>query len=116
MKPALEAETPIRAMGLSDDEARALRGFTFLSQKPILHCLNLAEKEHRARRDVVDELRARRGRGAPAARALGWVSAVIEAEVAQLDGPEQAAFLADLGPDRAGHPARARRTATPCSG
>jgi ribosome-binding ATPase YchF (GTP1/OBG family) len=32
----------------------------------------------------------------PASR-LGWVSAVIEAEVAQLEGPEQAAFLADLG-------------------
>ena len=32
----------------------------------------------------------------PATR-LGWVSAVIEAEVAQLAGPEQAAFLADLG-------------------
>ena len=32
-------------MALTDDEARSLRGFTFLSQKPILHCLNLAEKE-----------------------------------------------------------------------
>src|SRR5437773_959051 len=28
---------------------------------------------------------------------IGWVSAVIEAEVAQLAGDEQAAFLADLG-------------------
>ena len=28
---------------------------------------------------------------------LGWVSALIEAEVAQLAGEEQAAFLADLG-------------------
>src|SRR5262245_58453665 len=44
VKPSLEAETPIRAMDLPGDEARALRGFTFLSQKPILHCLNLAEK------------------------------------------------------------------------
>src|SRR5215510_248304 len=45
LKPALESETPIRAAGLSDDDARAIRGFTFLSQKPILHCLNLSEKE-----------------------------------------------------------------------
>src|SRR5213593_3934923 len=37
IKPALEAETPIRAIPLSDDDARAIRGFTFLSQKPILH-------------------------------------------------------------------------------
>jgi hypothetical protein len=28
---------------------------------------------------------------------VGWVSAVIEAEIAQLSGEEQAAFLADLG-------------------
>ena len=28
---------------------------------------------------------------------MGWTSAVIEAEVAQLTGDEQAAFLADLG-------------------
>ena len=41
LKPALESETPIRAADLSDDDARAIRGFTFLSQKPILHCLNL---------------------------------------------------------------------------
>ncbi len=45
IKPALEAETPIRALPLPDDDARAIRGFTFLSQKPILHCLNLSEKE-----------------------------------------------------------------------
>src|SRR6266542_4069300 len=79
VKPGLEGETPIRALDLREDEARALRGFTFLSQKPILHCLNLAEEASRA------------------GTRIGWVSAVIEAEVAQLAGDEQAAFLADLG-------------------
>src|SRR5262249_6876175 len=42
VKPGLESETPLRALGLGDDEGRPLRGFTFLSQKPILHYLNLA--------------------------------------------------------------------------
>jgi GTP-binding protein YchF len=96
VKPALEAERPIRAMDLSEEEARAIRGFTFLSQKPILHCLNLAEKDIPRGSALVESY----GLGAiaqrPASR-LGWVSAVIEAEVAQLEGPEQAAFLADLG-------------------
>jgi GTP-binding protein YchF len=96
VKPALEAERPIRAMGLGEDEARAIRGFTFLSQKPILHCLNLSEKDIPRGNTLVESY----GLGAvaqrPASR-LGWVSAVIEAEVAQLEGPEQAAFLADLG-------------------
>ena len=96
IKPALESGHPIRAMGLSPEETRAIRGFTFLSQKPILHCLNLAEKELGRGANLAEgfglEAVARR----PATR-LGWVSAVIEAEVAQLEGPEQAAFLADLG-------------------
>ncbi len=96
VKPGLEGETPIRALDLREDEARALRGFTFLSQKPILHCLNLAEKEIDRARTLIESF----GLAEAAKRArtrIGWVSAVIEAEVAQLAGDEQAAFLADLG-------------------
>jgi ribosome-binding ATPase YchF (GTP1/OBG family) len=96
VKPLLESERPIRAMGLGDDEARALRGFTFLSQKPILHCLNLSEKEIARGTTLVESFGLSAVAQRPATR-LGWVSAVIEAEVAQLAGPEQAAFLADLG-------------------
>ena len=44
LKKELEGETPLRAVVLTPDEAGAIRGFTFLSQKPILHCLNLDEK------------------------------------------------------------------------
>ena len=96
VKPGLEAEVPIRAQELSAEDARALRGFTFLSQKPILECLNLDEKEMDRARTLVESfgLEAIAGR---AGTSIGWVSAVIEAEVAQLAGPEQAAFLADLG-------------------
>jgi GTP-binding protein YchF len=96
LKPLLEGEAPLRAIPLTGDEARAIRGFTFLSQKPILHCLNLAEKEIDRARTLVEAFHL----GAVAARPgtrVGWVSAVIEAEVAQLAGDEQAAFLADLG-------------------
>ncbi len=96
LKPALEAETPLRAVPLPEDEAKAIRGFTFLSQKPILHCLNLAEKEIGRGETLVEGF----GLGDLAAHPhtrFGWVSAVIEAEVAQLAGEEQAAFLADLG-------------------
>ena len=96
LKPALESETPIRGAHLSEEDARALRGFTFLSQKPILHCLNLSEKELDRGRTLVEsfgltEIAGRPGTG------VGWVSAVIEAEVSQLAGEEQVAFLADLG-------------------
>jgi ribosome-binding ATPase len=96
LKTELESETPLRAVTLAPDDARAIRGFTFLSQKPILHCLNLDEKAIADGPQIVDKL----GLQQAAARArtrIGWVSAVIEAEVAELAGDEQRAFLADLG-------------------
>ena len=96
LKPALEAETPLRAVPLAEDEARLIRGFTFLSQKPILHCLNLDEKEVARGASLVESFGLAALAGRPGTR-FGWVSAVIEAEVAQLAGEEQAAFLADLG-------------------
>jgi ribosome-binding ATPase YchF (GTP1/OBG family) len=73
-----------------------MRGFTFLSQKPILHCINLPEKAVADGPRVVEAF----GLAAEAARPrtrVGWVSAVIETELAQLSGDEQRAFLADLG-------------------
>jgi GTP-binding protein YchF len=92
----LEAEHPLRALELPADEARRLRGFTFLSAKPVLHCLNLDEKSVAEGPGGVEAF----GLAEVAARTrtrVGWVSAVIEAEVAQLAGAEQRAFLADLG-------------------
>jgi hypothetical protein len=96
LKPALESETPIRAFPMSEDEIKLIRGFTFLSQKPILHCLNLSEKEIAKAGTLAETFGLGDLAGRPHTR-LGWVSAVIEAEVAQLAGEEQAAFLADLG-------------------
>jgi ribosome-binding ATPase len=96
LRGPLEAGTPLRAVPFDDEEAKIVRGFTFLSQKPILHCLNLAEKsipdaQRAVARHGLEEIAAR-----PHTR-VGWVSAVIESEVAQLSGEEQAIFLADLG-------------------
>jgi len=96
LKTALEAETPLRAVALTPDEVRVIRGFTFLSQKPILHLVNveeagIAQAEKIAERYDLADVAAR-----PHTR-VGWVSAVIEAEIAQLAGDEQQAFLADLG-------------------
>lgn len=96
LKAALESETPLRAVELSGDEAKIVRGFTFLSGKPILHCVNVDEKSI----PHGDAVIARYGLADLAARPatrVGWVSAVIEHEVAQLEGEEQQAFLADLG-------------------
>jgi GTP-binding protein YchF len=96
LKTALEVETPLRAFGLTTDEARLLRGFTFLSQKPILHLINVEEGAIGEGERVVDRYGLAEVAGRPHTR-VGWVSAVIEAEIARLEGDEQQAFLADLG-------------------
>jgi len=96
VKGELERETALRAVALTPDETRAVRGFTFLSQKPILHCLNLDEKAIGEAAQLVERFGLQGIHGRPGTR-IGWVSAIIEGEVAQLAGEEQRGFLADLG-------------------
>jgi ribosome-binding ATPase YchF (GTP1/OBG family) len=96
IKTALEAETPLRAVTLTPDEIRLIRGFTFLSQKPILHLVNVEEKAIAEGERVTERYGLGEIAGRPHTR-VGWVSAVIEAEIAALEGAEQQAFLTDLG-------------------
>jgi hypothetical protein len=96
LKAGLESERPLRAEPLSADEDKLLRGFTFLSQKPIFHIVNLDEKSIPDGERVVEKFGLGEVAGRPHTR-VGWVSAVIEEEIARLEGDEQQAFLADLG-------------------
>ncbi|HET9852437.1 MAG TPA: GTPase, partial [Candidatus Limnocylindrales bacterium] len=43
LKTELEAGRPIRDAGLSEDEAKTVRGFRFLTEKPVLVLLNVGE-------------------------------------------------------------------------
>ena len=85
---------PLRAQALAAEEARLLRGFQFLSQKPILHCLNLAEDAVEGRALALSELDEV---GKRPATLVGWVSAAVEGEVAALAPEEQRSFLDALG-------------------
>src|SRR6059036_4155919 len=96
IKAALEAERPLRAETLTPDEDKLLRGFTFLSAKPIFHIVNLDEKAIAEGERVVETFGLAVIAARPRTR-VGWVSAVIETEIARLTGEEQQAFLADLG-------------------
>src|SRR5206468_8041603 len=44
-KVCVESEKPIRGMELNEDEKKILRGFMFLSEKPILQVLNLSDSD-----------------------------------------------------------------------
>ena len=100
---ALEAGRPLRALDLKGEDLKRLRGFQFLSAKPLLIVINLDETELGARGEaatMVDGAAEAAGltpflsRVATAAVA---VCAKIELEIAQLDRADATAFLADLG-------------------
>lgn len=90
----LEAEKPLKLLELSDDEARMLRGFQFLTQKPMLIVINIDE------RDVgkEDEILAKWTTWAeqPETKVL-TIPAKAEAEIQQLDEEEAAMFREELG-------------------
>ena len=92
----LESETPLRNVEFDERELRTLRGYTFLSLKPLLVVVNADE-------DDADKIRAgAAGFGLeevsrqPKTEVVA-LSAKIEAEIAQLDAEDAAGFMADLG-------------------
>ena len=96
LKDALEGEKPLRELGLTDEERRRLRGYSLLSEKPLLLVANLDEDRMREAAAYLDssgltEL-ARRPQVAVCA-----VSAPIEAEMAELSAEDAQAFRDDLG-------------------
>ncbi len=92
MKKALEEGTPLRSFPSSELDRESLRGYGFLTDRPLLVALNRSES--RAAEPLPDALAA----PIRALHAAGLVlSASVEAEIAALDQAEQAAFLQDLG-------------------
>jgi GTP-binding protein YchF len=90
----LETERPLRALDLSKEELQRLRGFGFLTSKPLLVVLNLGEGDLATSAQIESEWQARLGADQTAVIAL---CAQIEMEIAQLEEAEKIAFLADLG-------------------
>jgi ribosome-binding ATPase YchF (GTP1/OBG family) len=95
LQAALEAGTPIREAEQTPDEAKSLRGFGFLTAKPMLVLINLGEDQLGAAGEaLVAEARARFGRPGVEIEAL---AGKIEMEIGQLDPDDAAVFMADLG-------------------
>jgi GTP-binding protein YchF len=90
----LEAGTPIRDLGLDADEEKAIRGFRFLTQKPVLVLLNIGEAELARAADVVASMAAAYRHEHALVDAL---SARIEMELGELEPDEAASFMEELG-------------------
>ncbi len=92
---ALEKETPLRNVEFASDEGKALAGFRFVSQPPLLAVVNVGEGDLGS--DPHPETaRAASERGIPLVR----LCARIEEEISRLPPEEQAEFLRELGIER----------------
>ena len=92
--PVLTEGRPIRDVPLDEDSAKRIRGFRFLTEKPVLILLNVGEAE------VPGSRHAGRGHpeGASPTSRRWWIrSARIEMELGELDEEEAAIFRSDLG-------------------
>ena len=97
---ALESGAPLRTLDLGGDDLKRLRGFQFLSAKPLLLAINLDESDVPAVGGDVQRASAAVGLGdflAHAATRAVPLCAKIELEIAALDPADASAFLADLG-------------------
>jgi GTP-binding protein YchF len=92
----LEQDVPLRNVEFSDQEEKLLRGYTFLSLKPLLVVVNAGEDDagklcEGAASFGLEEMQAH-----PATEVVA-LSAKIEAEIAQLDGEDADGFHEELG-------------------
>ena len=95
-KEALEGNTPLRNLTFDSEDEKRIRGFQFLSQKPMLMVLNLGEEDAARLHEVEEKYRT----GSLAGKAHTAVTAVcgkIEAELAELPRAEAADYLSSYG-------------------
>jgi len=100
-RATLDAGRALRTLGLTPDDTRRLRGFQFLSAKPLLLVVNLDEADLA----VAEDPAAHAGLAAfvrESGAACVGVCAKIELEIAQLDAADAASFMSDLGLKQSG--------------
>jgi ribosome-binding ATPase len=90
----LQAGEPIRDLGLDADEEKAIRGFRFLTQKPMLVLLNVGEGDLASVPTLVERIARGYDHQHVMVEAL---SARIEMELGELEPDEAAAFMEELG-------------------
>jgi len=86
----LQDGLPIRKMELAPDEEKAVRGFQFMSQKPLLALLNCSEDNYHQVDDILAQLKTK-----------GYLAEAIagkfEEELSRMETEEAAVFLEDMG-------------------
>lgn len=94
-KELLEGNTPLREAAFSDEEEKRIRGFQFLSQKPMLYVINVGEEDAGRLAEVEAEYTEKLG-NRPATK-VAAVCGKVEAELAELSAEEAAELMASYG-------------------
>jgi GTP-binding protein YchF len=102
-KTQLEGEKPLRELDLPSDDRKRLRGFMFLSQKPILYVLNISESSNLGKdmteaptKFALQEIAVRPNAGATV------ICGKVEAELASMPDEDAADFLSSYGLSESG--------------
>lgn len=96
-KQSLEQGIPLRQLELSGDEEKLIRGYAFLSLKPMLIILNIDEEQCKEK----DKLEAEFSDLARNKKtAVCSICGKLEMELSQLEEEDRKSFMGDLGVDK----------------
>lgn len=96
VKETLDKGLSARTLDLNDDELEFVKSLDLLSFKPIIYAANVSEEDAAAETDN-EYVAAVRQYAAAEGSDVVVICAKLEAEVAELEDEEKAAFLEDLG-------------------
>lgn len=86
---ALENEIPLRKVNFTDDEDKAIRGFSFLSKKPLMIILNSSENNFQQNENILTQLKLKYD--------VIEFAGNFEMELSGLPDEEAIEFMTDLG-------------------
>lgn len=89
----LNQEKPLSLLDVPEDADKRIRGFQFLSRKPLMVIVNCSEKSLSLTETVVAELRG----SVPANTPILAVCAKLEAELSLMEPQEQTIFMTEYG-------------------
>jgi GTP-binding protein YchF len=95
-KAALDKQTPLRELELGAEESKVIRGFTFLSLKPMLYVLNLGEGDA-AKANLAEQFAAEAGLKQRLRTGVSAICGKVEAELAEMNEADAAEFLSSYG-------------------
>jgi GTP-binding protein YchF len=99
----VESEKPLRELAMTAEDKKRLRGFMFLSEKPILYVLNVSESAELGKdlEDVAGKHQLAEVASRPNAAAAA-ICGKVEAELAEMSDADAAEFLSSYGLSESG--------------